>query len=81
MRPVQSRFTTPLTSFFPAPKLVMTVSGLAISHSFSVREAERRHLDRAVALTRGSLANGIDQKRNLSGMCLYFMGASRRAIV
>jgi hypothetical protein len=45
MRPVgtQSRFTTPLTSLLNrlfAPKLAITVSGLAISHSFSMREVE-----------------------------------------
>src|ERR1700745_2557383 len=36
MRPVgtQSRFTTPLSSLFPDPKLLMAVSGLDISHSF-----------------------------------------------
>ena len=39
---------TPITQpAFPPPKLAITVSGLAISHSFSIREAERRHLDRA----------------------------------
>ena len=39
---------TPITQpTFPPPKLAITVSGLAISHSFSIREAERRHLDRA----------------------------------
>jgi hypothetical protein len=31
----------------PPAKPVITVSGLAISVSFSIREAERRHLDRA----------------------------------
>ena len=42
MRPVgtQSRFTTPLTSLFPDPMFFMTVSGLDISHSFSIRDAD-----------------------------------------
>src|SRR5262245_51034515 len=50
MRPVgtQSRFTTPLTSLlnelFPPAKLAITVSGLGIAHSFSIREAKHRIL-------------------------------------
>ena len=36
-----------LNRLFPPAKLVITVSGLAISVSFSIGEAERRHLDRA----------------------------------
>jgi hypothetical protein len=51
MRPVgtQSRFTTPLTlllnELFPPAKLAITVSGLGIAHSFSMREAEQPYLD------------------------------------
>ena len=54
-RGAQSRFTTPLGSWLlPLPKPVIAVSsGLAISHPFSIREAEWRHLDRPAGQKKG----------------------------
>jgi hypothetical protein len=43
--PLYDTFNLITQPAFP-PKLAITVSGLAISHSFSMREVERRHLDR-----------------------------------
>src|SRR5215510_14319588 len=60
MRPVgtQSRFTTPLTSLlnelFPPAKLAITVSGLGIAHSFSIREAKQPYLDWGVVTIKPS---------------------------
>src|SRR5262245_2555600 len=71
MRPVgsQSRFMTPtLSSLFPAPNLVKTVSELAMSHSFSIREVERRNFDRGPAIIKGDKLFDAACKLGLEGV-------------